>query len=217
MLLLLLSLPYEASGLPLFESARLLGGVPMQRGEPSPPWCRRLISELGAADVRATVLVKPLALRQLNWAPGPGEWSVGQCIEHLCVTNDVYGRAIADSLTGRPPGTSEEITPGWFGRWFIRNYIEPSAQTKRRRAPGKVRPAAQVELSVLDRFVTGNEQMRALIRRAASYDVNRIRIRNPFVPVIRFTVGTGLEILTRHQRRHLLQAERIMGTPGVLV
>jgi hypothetical protein len=41
------------------------------------------------------------------------------------------------------------------------------------------------------------------------YDVNRIRFRNPFIPVLRFTVGTGLEILSNHQRRHLLQAERV--------
>jgi hypothetical protein len=50
---------------------------------------------------------------------------------------------------------------------------------------------------------------RELIRRASSYDVNRIRFRNPFVPLLRFTVGTGLEIITKHEDRHLLQAERL--------
>jgi hypothetical protein len=39
--------------------------------------------------------------------------------------------------------------------------------------------------------------------------------RNPFVPLIRFTVGTGLEILSKHERRHLLQAERIRESPNV--
>src|SRR2546430_4319296 len=37
----------------------------------------------------------------------------------------------------------------------------------------------------------------------------RSRFKNPFVRIIRFTVGTGLEVLWRHERRHLLQAERI--------
>jgi hypothetical protein len=32
---------------------------------------------------------------------------------------------------------------------------------------------------------------------------------NPFVPLVRFTVGTGVEIVWRHQHRHLLQAERV--------
>jgi hypothetical protein len=47
-----------------------------------------------------------------------------------------------------------------------------------------------------------------LVRRASAYDVNCLRFRNPFIPLLRFTVGTGLEIISRHQQRHLLQAER---------
>jgi len=48
-----------------------------------------------------------------------------------------------------------------------------------------------------------------LVQDASDYDVNRIRFKNPFVPLLRFTVGTGLEILSKHQDRHLLQAERV--------
>jgi len=44
--------------------------------------------------------------------------------------------------------------------------------------------------------------------RASPYGVNRIRYKSFFIPVLRFTVRTGLEIVTKHQSRHLLQAER---------
>jgi hypothetical protein len=37
--------------------------------------------------------------------------------------------------------------------------------------------------------------------------------KNPLIPALRFTVGTGLEILAKHERRHLLQAERIRDSP----
>jgi hypothetical protein len=107
-----------------------------------------------------------------------------------------------------------EITPGWFGRWFIRTAIEPSTQRRRNRAPRKIAPAAEVSADVLDRFIQSNVTLRDVIRRAAVYDVNRIRFQNPFVPVIYFTVGTGLEIVVRHQHRHLLQAERIISRRG---
>ncbi len=180
-----------------------------QLDEVSPPWCLRLISELNAADDRATALAKALTPQQLNWKPRPGEWSVGQCLEHLCVANEVYCRAISNSLGGHPLTMVQDITPGWFGQWFIRNYIEPSSRTTRRRAPKKIRPGAQVEPSILDRFLNSNHSARELVHRARNYDVNRIRFRNPFVPVLRFTVGTGLEILSKHQQRHLLQAERM--------
>jgi hypothetical protein len=171
------------------------------------------MSELDAADRRAIALAQTLTPHQLNWKPSQHEWSVGQCLEHLCVASEVYIPEMSSALAGRPLAPAPEITPGWFGRWFIRNYIEPSSRSRRGRAPKKIVPAAHVDPSVLERFRSGNDTLRELVLHAGQYDVNRIRFRNPFIPLIHFTVGTGLEILVRHQRRHLLQAERISERP----
>ena len=181
----------------------------VQLDEAVPSWCVRLTSELHAADVRARAIAAALTPQQLNWKPDPSAWSVGQCLEHLCAGNEVYVRAMSGSLTGRPTAVVQDIMPGWFGGWFIRTYIEASPQTKRARAPTKIAPGSSVDPSVLDRFVRSNDAVRELMYRARSCDVNRIRFPNPFVPVIRFTVGTGFEILSKHQSRHLLQAERV--------
>lgn len=174
-----------------------------------PDWPDRLVAALDAADLRAKAVSAGLTPEQLNWKPSPGEWSVGQCLDHLCVANDVYIPAMTTALEGQPAGTAAEITPGFFGRWFIRNYIEPSDKSKRSPAPKKIAPASQVLPAVVERFAAGNKKARDLVRSAAKHDVNRVRFKNPFINGVRFTVGTGLEILTRHQRRHLLQAERV--------
>jgi hypothetical protein len=180
-----------------------------------PPWCTRLLSELDANDARAIALAKPLTPEQLNWKPAPDQWSVGQCLEHLAIAIEVYLPPIADALASAHPGHgADEITPGWFGRWFIRNYIAPSPQTRRARAPRQITPVlSRVEPSILDRFLTGNRRARDLMTRAAGYDVNRIRFKNPFIPLVRFTIGTGFEITSKHESRHLLQAERIHSSP----
>jgi len=199
--------------LPPRALAGLLCDVTIQIDEVSPRWCLRLISELNAADNRAIALAKELTPQQLNWRRRPDEWSVGQCLEHLYITNELYLRPMSTSLKGRQPVVVQEITPGWLGRWFIRNYIEPSSKMKRARAPRKIRPGLQIEPSVLDRFLISNHTARQLIHRAMNQDVNHIRFRNPFISVIRFSVGTGFEILSKHERRHLLQAERIRNSP----
>ena len=54
-----------------------------------------------------------------------------------------------------------------------------------------------------------NRAARELVYASSNYDVNRIRFKNPFIPVLRFTVGTGLEIVAKHQSCHLLQAEAV--------
>ena len=174
----------------------------------STAWGRQLVAELQASDQRAMALARGLSVEQLNWKPRPESWSVGQCLEHLCISGEVYIQPITAALKNQPPSPVERITPGWFGAWFIRNYIAPS--TKKAKAPKKITPVlSAVEPSILDRFLAMNRDVRALIERAEPYDVNRIRFVNPFVSIIRFTVGTGFEIISKHEMRHLLQAERV--------
>jgi hypothetical protein len=175
----------------------------------APAWSIRLAFELRANDLTAQTLAAGLTDGQLNWQPAPGSWSVGQCLEHLCITNEFYLTSISAALKEKPDSPVEQITPGRFGRWFIRSFVEASPNSKRVPAPSKIRPAARVDLAVLDRFLSGNKSCRELIIRARGKNVNHIRFWNPFVLGVRFTVGTGLEIIASHERRHLLQAERV--------
>lgn len=177
-------------------------------------WCPRLLDELRAADARAVALAKPLTTVQLNWRPGPGQWSIGQCLDHLLAANRVYLPALAHALQQAPRKTVNDITPGWFGRWFIRTYIAPSPASRKAEAPAKIVPVSEVDATVLDRLLASNAEVRQLIERARESDVNHVRFKNPFVPLLRFTVGTGFEIIAKHQDRHLLQAERVRAAMG---
>jgi hypothetical protein len=174
-------------------------------------WVVRLTGELESSDARAIALARTLTPSQLNWKPAPSSWSVGQCLEHLAVATEVYLPPISRALDVAAAGTAEDITPGAPSRWFIRNFIAPSAV--RARAPGKIAPGSNVDQAILERYLAAHRAARDLVTRAGGYDVNRIRFRNPFVPLIRFTVGTGLEIISKHAMRHLLQAERVKAHP----
>jgi hypothetical protein len=179
-----------------------------------PAWSARLTSDLAAHDQAARNLVAGLSNEELNWQATPGAWSIGQCVEHLCITNEAYLPPMMAALNDKPHAPVEEIAPGWFGGWFIRNFVEPSEKGRRVPAPGKIRPASRVDLAVLDRFLSGNQACRKVILRAGENDVNRIRFWNPLVPGIRFTVGTGFQIIVSHERRHLLQAQRVREAAG---
>src|SRR5215469_2823694 len=91
-----------------------------------PAWSQRLLAELDAADVRAESVAKGLSAEQLNWHPSEGAWGVGQCLDHLRVTNEVYLAAINAALEGQGRGEVDELRIGGFSRWFIRNYIAPN-------------------------------------------------------------------------------------------
>lgn len=179
-----------------------------------PPWIGRLLCEFAASDDRATRLVDGLTVTQLNWRPSPERWSIGQCLDHIRATNDAYLPSIANALAGQTPDPVSEIVVRNPSRWFIRNFIAPNPGGPKGRAPKVAKPAGEVSPGLLEEFLAGNVRVTELVRRAADYNVNRVRFKNPFVPLLRFTVGTGLEIMSKHESRHLLQAEEVKAHPA---
>jgi hypothetical protein len=177
-------------------------------------WPDRIKGRFHASDTHAESVAGGLSPAQLNWSPAPGVWSIGQCLEHLVMSNRDYLPAMRAGLAGKEKGSASEITPGWFGRWFLRTFIDPSPETKKAKAPPKISPGVSVDPEVLPSLLRGNAEAREFVDLAVQYDVNRVRFRNPFIPIIYFTIGTGLEALSRHQTRHLLQAERVRQSPG---
>ena len=178
------------------------------------PWSERMVAELDDADRRAYSLAKGQTIEQINWRPSADEWSIGQCLHHLLVFNRLYVPAISRALDGQRPHPVDDVTPGWVSAWFMRTYVEPRPETRRVRSPQKIKPDEHINPSVLDDFLRSNQDAKHVVRRAAAYDVNRIRYKNPLVPLVRFTVGVGLELTWKHQLRHLLQAERVRHSPG---
>jgi DinB superfamily len=183
--------------------------MPASQQRITPAWSVRLAFELTANDQTATSLTSGLTEQQLNWQTAPGFWSIGQCLEHLCVTNEAYLPRLSDAIADQPDAPVEQITPGWLSRWFLRTFVEPSPNSRRIPAPAKIRPASHVDRAVLERFLTDNRSCREFILRARGKNINQIRFRNPLIRGLRFTIGTGLEIVVSHERRHLLQAERV--------
>jgi hypothetical protein len=55
-------------------------------------------------------------------------------------------------------------------------------------------------------FKTSQDQIRAFLRANADLDLTGVRFPNPFVKGLRFSLATGLNVLTAHERRHLWQA-----------
>ena len=84
------------------------------------------------------------------------------------------------------------------------------------RAPSKIVPAAAARslAAVGDEFARQQALVRELLSEVADLDLNRARYVNPFVPLVRFTLGTGFLVLAAHQRRHLWQAGRVRRHSG---
>jgi hypothetical protein len=177
-----------------------------------------VLNDLAAAEREASELVAGLSGAQANWQPnGGGSWSVVQCLSHLARINRLYAAAMyeAASLAGGSGNIAPSlpISPGWLGARFIGS-MEPPVRTKMK-SPRKAVPVQQGDTAeAVAEFVKSHEPVRGVIEAASQLDLNRVRFKNPFVPLLRFTIGTGLLVINAHDRRHLWQAAGVKKTSG---
>ena len=112
-----------------------------------------LVAELEKVGREASEVFGSLSPAQLNWKPSAEQWSVGQCFDHLIVTNSsffpdlrrVAAGTFQSSLWGR-------ISPlsGFFGRYIL-SALDPAKGRKIKAPPAFLPAKSDVDADVIDR------------------------------------------------------------------
>jgi DinB superfamily len=175
-----------------------------------------LEDQLNAIDSDLTALLAGLTSEQAAWRPSTAAWSVAECLDHLAVTNRIYLAAMQQAAThARDQGKLRKgpATPGRFGAWFIRS-LEPPVKPRRGwKAPKAIRPRPSPDLAeAAADFYASQQHVRAFLNANADLDLTGILFPNPLMPVIRFSLATGLNNIAAHERRHLWQARQVRRT-----
>ncbi|MBA2306461.1 MAG: DinB family protein [Acidobacteria bacterium] len=179
---------------------------------PLPADLQQLTDAMNAADTAADALAARVTNDEFFWQPDEGRrWSIALCLDHLAVSNSVYGDSIRGAVeNARARGWSRTgpATPGFFGRKFVAS-LEPPVK-RRTSAPAKIKPRPVSDRTeILRSFHQAHDVLRRLIEAAATIDVNRATFPNPFLSLIKVRVSTALHIIAAHDRRHLWQAEQV--------
>jgi hypothetical protein len=176
-----------------------------------------ILEQLKQAEDAAERLLGAKSREQANWQPNQGtSWSMWQCFDHLARINRVYCQALEAAVEhprATREGTPQRVEPGLLASWFIEG-MEPPVRI-RFKALAKVTPTEGGDpRDALQAYFKSHALVRHVLEFWDSVNFNRVRFKNPFVPLLRFTVGTGLMVINAHDRRHLWQAERVQDAPG---
>jgi hypothetical protein len=179
----------------------------------SEPDIKDLKDQLDAADRDAQALVADLNEERGGWRAEAGSWSVAECLDHLAAANRVYLHAMKEpAIRAREQGRVRRgpAKPGFVGRWFARTMEPPVKARFRMKAPRLIKPRTAPPLAdAFAGFRTSQDEVRAFLLEYVDLDLAGVRFPNPFVRGIRFSLATGLHVITAHQRRHLWQAWRV--------
>ena len=185
-----------------------------------PPDLQDLERQLDAAERDAAALVSGLDDITGAWREMPGSWSVAECLDHLATANNVYLRAMLPAAwraRAHKWMRKGAATPGLAGRMFVRWMEPPVKRLLRSKAPRLIRPREAPGLAeAYAAFLLSQDRVRAFVRAQGDLDLRGVRFVNPFVRGVRFSLATGLHVITSHERRHLWQAWNVRRKiPGV--
>ena len=183
----------------------------------APDFLQTVIQEAGQNSVEARRLAGELSDEQLNWTSSPEKWSIAQCLDHLAVTGERFDKYYTDAIKrGREKWPVREpipYRPTLVGGWLLK---QVTPEVKRRvPAPKVFRPAQSDAIKdALEKFLKQQDVFLGFVRAAEGLDYNRIRLRSPVTPLMRYSLADAFVVTVLHGQRHLGQARSIRETAG---
>ncbi|HXG68101.1 MAG TPA: DinB family protein [Blastocatellia bacterium] len=175
-----------------------------------------LLAEADAVARNAQQVFGNLTPQQINWQPGERQWSVGQCFDHLITANRAYFPIFEKIIKGEKKNSLWErmpLVPGFFGRLLIKA-LQPEA-TRKLKAPQVFQPSSSaIDGDIINRFIEQQNELTRFMRATAGMDLQKIIITSPVSSLVTYNLMDCYDILITHEKRHFMQAERILGTPG---
>ena len=171
----------------------------------------RLRTEALANHQRIAAIARPLDPERLVRRPTPPGWSVGEVLQHLCVSDELYRKPLVALVARARPDAgapAREWTPTLLGNLLASMLEKP----RRMKAPRSLRPGPTPRPGVVEDFLARDSRLIELMDQAATLDWRALRMASPAlpVPILWFNLGDVFRIHVVHVRRHLGQMERAL-------
>jgi hypothetical protein len=175
-----------------------------------------ILSEAEAISKDAQVIFGQLNAEQINWKPNIESWSIGQCFDHLITANREYFPQFDQIIRGEKRTTlwqSMPFLPGFWGRMLI-NTISPN-NSKRFKAPKLFQPSASnINPQIIGRFTAHQNEVIDKMKTTEGMELGKVIIYSPVTKVITYSLFDAYRAIVLHERRHFIQAQRVMEAPG---
>ena len=152
-----------------------------------------------------------LSENQFNLKLNPDSWSVGECISHLVISNNLYLNKIEKILNSYPSSQEKEFPykQSFFGK-LIAKGVDPAYVRKSKTFKVFFPVASEIHKDIIDDYVKPSKKFIELAGRMRNLDLKRIKLSSPVDKLIRLNLGDALIIIPKHDERHLNQAEKVM-------
>ena len=153
-----------------------------------------------------------LSSEELNYKPGPDQWSVLECIEHLNIADAHYIGQFDKKLENAEKSDQAEFRSSWLGNYFVK-MIKPKPDgtiPSPMKTLRKFIPEINVQYDTLAKFLEDQDKIIEALERSKSLDLNKNKITSAIGPIVTFRLGDAFRFLIGHNQRHMIQAQRVL-------
>ncbi|HSE06988.1 MAG TPA: DinB family protein [Methylomirabilota bacterium] len=157
-----------------------------------------------------------LTSEQVNWKPDEKEWRIGQCFDHLVLSNRPYVPIFEAILAGRRrPRVRERIPllPRLFGRLLV-NALRPDSGRKIQARPAFYPSSSRIDPAIVATFLAQQERLLHLMEASVGLDLDGITVTSPVLRFVTYSLMDACRIIVVHEQNHFVQATRVMESRG---
>lgn len=159
-----------------------------------------------------------LSKEELNMKISPQDWSIGQCIDHLTVSNMSYFPQLRAAASGNLQSgfwARMPLLPGMFGKMLKRS-VSPVEKKKFKTMKPFEPSYSDINAGVVKSFVEIQNELCEMISKLDRTDLQKTIITSPASSFITYSLEDLLDILALHEERHFRQAMRTAEHFGIM-
>lgn len=152
-----------------------------------------------------------LSENQFNWKPSSDSWSIGECISHLVNSNKLYLNKIERILKSVSDAEEKDFPykQSFIGKMIAKG-IDPSNVRKIKTFKVFYPDASSISQNIIDNYFKSSENLTQLAKKMKHLNIRKTKLSSPANKLLRMNLGDVLIIISKHDERHLNQAERVM-------
>jgi hypothetical protein len=175
-----------------------------------------LISNAGMISDEVRETFGKLSPEQLNWKINDSEWSIGQCFDHLIVSNNLYFKNIQKVADGTHVNNWFSAIPLFTNivGQQLKKAVSPDSPKKIKTFPVFEPGFSKIEATVIEDFCENQETLISLMEATKDLNLRGIKIPTPISEAVNIRLSDAFEVLIMHERRHFDQAKRVLDATG---
>jgi hypothetical protein len=176
-----------------------------------PEFIKNMVIKGKEADGKVKTEFINLSLQQLNWKPAPDSWSIGQCLDHLIISDCSYFpifKKIPDSK--HQMTTWERWSPfsALFGKILV-SQLKENVKRKVNAPKIFVPSASNIDAGIIERFHKHLDSLLEYIAAFRDVDLDKTYITSPISKLVTYSLRNAVTLLVQHEHRHINQAIRV--------